>query len=425
MDRHRLFLLYVLRATLSSSGSGENCGHGQIDWDHLLSLADEQVIFPLVYDAIYNDDTFKSLDREVRKQARERALRYATRQIVQTNEFLTIIKHAHEHGLDPVVLKGIVCRSLYKQPYLRPSVDEDVLVMPEEAETYHAFFLEEGLTEDGTGQGSLQERIANETELSYHKENSPTYIEVHKTLFDPESEAYGSFDKFFTGMTDRTVRVQIEDVSVRTLAPSDHLLYLILHAFKHFVHSGIGIRAVCDIGMFAEHYAKEIDFTRIRNCLEEVHAFDFARAILRIIQLYLLPDAGFFECINDWAIDKIDAEPLLEDILAGGVHGNISLERLHSSNITLSAIANDKKTGQTSKQGFISTAFSSVFLPIGKMSSRYPYLKKAPVLLPAAWIQRICGYLKERRTDKKDSASESVRLGLSRVELLKKYNIIK
>jgi len=229
------------------------------------------------------------------------------------------------------------------------------------------------------------------------------------------------------------------------------------------------------------HYTAS-GWDHIRTCLEKVHAFDFTRGLLHIVKECLLPDAKFFSSIcnnstgTDWHIDEIDIETLLEDILASGVHGNSSLERLHSSNITLKAIAQDKQlnavrsSSSNKSTSFISTAFHSVFLPLKSMSGRYPYLKKAPFLLPFAWTQRVCRYLKERitaakrvssssnsvlsisgiassgsdrsssisgrspsasdrqlknsETKKKSATAESLRLGRSRVELLKKYGII-
>lgn len=426
MTRNSPAFLQLLHSILTGKKS-TNLNLTSEAWADLFSLSAEQDVLPLIYDAFSRSEAYRTASPEVKERYGTAALQAAVRQITRSNEFLTLILHAQEIGLDPVVLKGIICREIYPQPYLRISVDEDILIRPEEAEAFHRFFLSEGLFEDGNDAEPLRERIENASELSYLREDSPTYIEVHKELFDPDSGAYGDLNRLFEGMAERTVRVQIEDVSVRTLAPTDHLLYLILHAFKHFVHSGIGIRSVCDIGQFAEHYASDIDWEHIRSCLEEVHAFDFTRALLCIVQHCLLPDAAFYCCISDWKIEEIDTEPLLEDILSGGVHGNASLERLHSSNITLNAIENDRKESYAG-QGFLSTAFHSVFLPLGKMSVHYPYLKKAPFLLPAAWTQRIGKYLQERKTARKGSkstAAGSIRLGRSRVELLKKYGIIR
>lgn len=470
---HSLFLKLYSAAVVSCEPVADP-EFSEEEWTDLFHLAFEQEILSLMYDNCFSYDSFKRVPTESRRLWKDFALSSAIRQITQTNEFLTLILHAQEQGLDPVVLKGVICRDLYTQPFLRPSVDEDILIPADSTAAYHQFLLSEGLFADSLPTDTSQEMdsmalqawLDSVAEISYHKEDSPTYIELHKTLFDPDSDIFGDLNALFEGALDRTVRVQIEDVSVRTLAPTDHLIYLFLHAFKHFVHSGIGIRAVCDIGIFAEHYAAEIDWEHISTSLENVRAFDFARALLRIVQLHLLPEARYYEMLSDWSIEDIDADPLLEDILASGVHGNSSLERLHSSNITLNAIAQDRKTALStdsiqsanndSKKSLsrsfsgLSVVFHSVFLPLDKMSSRFTYLRKAPILLPVAWMQRIFGYLKEnalsrriislntqstsqtsvssvntsKSTTSKISPAESIRLGRSRVELFKLYGII-
>ena len=422
MTRIHSLLLSVLKVSIQDQKTTDP-GIDPNEWDELINLAKQQEILSLILNSIYNCSSYKKIDRTHRNEYRDHAVSLLSRQIIQTNEFLTLILHAKEQGMDPVVLKGVICRELYPQPCLRPSVDDDILVTQEEAAAFHRVLLSAGLFSDDPDADP-----ETDPELSYHKENSPIYIEMGKTLFPPEDDVFGDFNRLFPGIREHTVRVQIEDVSVRTLSPTDHLLYLFIHAFKHFVLSGIGIRPVCDIGLFAEHHAKDTDWAHIRSCLEEVHAFDFARALFHIVQQYLLPDAGFYAYIRDWKISGTDTDDILADILAGGVHGNISLGRLHSGNITLNAVTREKKTGSSGSPGLIRIAFQTVFLPVKPMSARYPYLKKAPYLLPFAWVQRTCRYVKERITagpGSRDSASESLRLGRSRVELLKKYGIIR
>ena len=74
-------------------------------------------------------------------------------------------------------------------------------------------------------------------------------------------------------------------------------------------------------------------------------------------------------------------------------------------------------------------ALHSLFLPLHAMEGRYPYLKKAPVLLPLAWAQRAFGYLKEQKAGKGagkgEGLLESVRIGEERIQLLKQYGIIR
>ena len=411
----------VLLATLRASTLGMpldiDLMLSAIEWKDLLNLAREHGILPLTYDVVYHCKSFKLLDKSSRKNLQEISVKQAIRQIIQTNEFLTLLLRAQKQGLDPIVLKGVTVRKMYPQPCLRPSIDEDLLIRPEDITSWHSFLLSEGLFAD-----EPEADLNAASELSYHKDDSPTYIELHKSLFDSKADAYGDFNILFPDLFSHTMRVQIEDVSVCTLEPTYHFLYLVLHAFKHFVHSGIGIRPVCDIGIFAEHYADEINWTYIRESLEKVNAFIYCKALLGIIQNHLLPDAHFFRHITDWHLEKIKVEPLLNDILAGGVHGNASMARLHSSNITLQAVTNHKKN-QDVKSG----AFRRMlFPPAKKLESRYPYLKKCPALLPIAWIQRGTHYLSEKRNNSIVSdAAESIRLGEQRIKLLEQYGIIK
>lgn len=392
------------------------------EWTELIRFSTAQNLLPLIFDTASKYGLMTSGKSAELKDACTSAVQRAIRQIIQTNEFLTLLLHAQEKGLDPIVIKGVVCRDLYPQPCLRPSVDEDILVPVDDTERYHEFLLAEGLFAD-EAELTADER-KKKYELSYHKENSPTYIELHKNLFDPDSKIFGNLNDLFEGMTERTIHIQVEDVSVRTLAPTDHLLYLILHAYKHFLHSGAGIRPICDIGLFADRYAEKIDWREIREKLLSVNAFCYAKALFRIIQLYLLPEAGFFTQVEDWNIEKIDVDPLLKDSLASGVHGASSMTRLHSSNMTLHAAGMRGRKG-----GIFQAVRHSIFLPLGELRNHYIYLKRNPFLLPVAWVHRVVRYIMETRNkdillETDNSVSGSIRLGRERIRLLRKYKII-
>ena len=113
-----------------------------------------------------------------------------------------------------------------------------------------------------------------------------------------------------------------------------------------------------------------------------------------------------------------DELPLLEDILTGGLYGVSDDNRLHSSNITLGAVEADRKGKRSS--GF----WRSVFPTREYLASRYPYAKRHPALLPAAWCQRLYGYLTDKKLGGKNKPTESIRIAARRIELLRKYDII-
>ena len=64
---------------------------------------------------------------------------------------------------------------------------------------------------------------------------------------------------------------------------------------------------------------------------------------------------------------------------------------------------------------------ASLFPPVATLAGRFPYLKKAPWLLPLAWIQRILRYRQERP----GASAEALKIGKERVELMRTYGIIK
>lgn len=352
--------------------------------------------------------TAKAVTDEGSPEWKVLVLEQVARQAIQENEFLNLILALQKQGLDPVVMKGPVCRNLYPRPLLRPSVDDDLLVADEQTAAYHAALLDFGMTAD-----EPDVDLDKAWELSYHKPNSPLYIELHKRLFDPNSAAFEDFNAPFEGALDRAIPVTIQDVTLKTLAPADHLLFLILHAFKHFLHSGFGMRIIADICLFTWRYGEQIDFAALRAVCDARRCERFTAAVYRIGEKYLdLPIPEPF------AVIEVDETELLADVLVSGLHG-AEIDRLHSANITLGAVA-DENQGKTRSGGLAKTLFPSA----KKLSGRYPYLETKPWLLPVAWASRVGTYFKERGKYGEQSPAASLRIGKERVKLLKTYGVI-
>ena len=370
--------------------------------EELFHTAEIHSVLPLVVEAICRRAELRGSEQF--KAAREKAVGQAVRQITQDNEFLNLLEKLQGAGYDPLVVKGLVCRALYPKPYLRPSVDEDILVPAADFAAYNRLLPELG----GMFADHPDADLETAFETSFHKENSPLYVEVHRSLFEPDSEAYGDCNRPFIGAPDRAAETQAQDLTVRTLDPTDHLLYLILHAFKHFLYSGFGIRYVCDIALFAEHYDADIDWERVTAECGALRADRFAAAIFRIGESRLaipMPEA--------WRGFDVDDGPMLEDILTGGLYGIADENRLHSSRITLSARA-----------GTGGGVLRSLFPGTKYFMQHYPYVKKHPILLPAAWAQRVFTFLKRSGEKGGVSAAESIRIGQERVRLMEQYGII-
>ena len=365
-------------------------------------LAENHKILPLVMDSVSDVSGFPYYARRAKQEVYTQAQR--------TGDFLLLYEHLKESGIVPLVAKGIVCRSLYPHPEQRLSSDEDLLIAPADIYRCHQAMLAYGMSLADPAQD-----ITKAHEITYIEKNSSLYVEVHACLFPPDA-VYSRLNDHFTDAVVHRITERIYGSDILTLSCQDHLLYLILHAYKHFLYSGFGIRQCADILLFSMHFQEEIDWDYVETELKKASAFDFSRAVYKIGLVHLKADEALSRRLAEWEIPGIDEMPLLEDVMASGLYGASSYSRLHSSNITLHAMSKGKKKG--------SGLLRSVFLPLKTMQGKYPYLQKAPYLLPYAWIRRIGSYMKETRQTPGDDMLESIRIGRDRVELLEKYHII-
>ena len=363
-------------------------------WPELLELAQAHKLLPMIFEAGFPQlcQADPALAAAAKRQVRDQVIL----QTLRTAEFLELYRALEDAGATPLVVKGIVCRQLYPKPDHRPSADEDVLIPPEQLDLCRRVLEDFGMSTPQTDPDAY--------ELPYRKPGSPLYIELHTHLFPPESDTYGNFNDFFGDPFRLAAAEELQGAAVRVMHPCDHMLYLLLHAFKHFLHSGFGIRQICDILLFAHHHSEVIDWERVRLSCRAVRAKQFAAAVFAIGVKHL----GFAP-VGGW--EEIDELPLLEDVLRAGVYGSTDESRLHSSRLTLKAASSQKAT----RSGFLAAAFP----PAEDLEGRYPWLKNRHYLLPAAWGQRIIGYLRQSA-----APAEALRIGAERVELLRQYGII-
>ena len=370
----------------------------------LLRLSSIHMVFPLVIDFLYNVYPIQ-MDRY-----KKSAIDQTTRQAGTTASFILLYQDMLNEGLSPVVLKGIVCRNLYQEPEERRSIDEDLLIEPSQIHQYHRFLLDHGFQ---LADNDISPEKSNE--ISYKNSNNHIYLEIHKYPFSQEEYIFKEINTFFNKI-EKAITISIYDTDIRTLEYTDHLLYMICHAYKHLIYCGIGIRQICDMVLFSEAYGKQINWDKIRKCLEQLNLTVFAEALLKIAVDYLGMDKEKAGCSHLYSLCTVDAEPLLDDIMSGGVYGTQDENRIHSANMTLSAVS-AKKQGKKN-HGF----WNSVFPSFSYMSHNYPYLKKNRFLLPFAWLQRIYTYL--RNSNEKIRPEKSIEIGKNRIELLRKYKLL-
>lgn len=371
----------------------------------MLSFAQMHSLYPVVYEALRKTEAFRELPEQTQHTCKQQAKRLIIGQTIRTEQFLKLYRQMLGAGVVPLIMKGIVVRSLYAQPDYRASSDEDLLVRKEDF-----FKLDELLV----GQGfvrTLGEHPLQEHEITYDNPQTGCHLEIHLSLFPEDSDAYGYLNQAFGDVFERQVVEQIQGVDIHTLEPTQHMLYLICHGLKHFLHCGFGIRQVCDMVMFAQTYGDRIDWEAVTYWAKKQNFYLFWMNLMEIGEKYLgfsWENAGLQKPKNL----TLDCEAMLEDILTGGIYGQSSGSRIHSANITLQAVADANCGG-----GMRATLFPG----LSYMKGKYPYLQQHQWLLPVAWGQRMVQYLKKTN---KQEISETMDTGKRRVELLKKYGLV-
>ena len=372
-----------------------------VDWPAVFALAGQQKLLPIVFEAVRKSPAAAE-NAALFAAVKQQVIAQVLHQTVRASEFAALYQTLRAAGLHPVVVKGQLCSRLYPLKDHRISADDDILIPDGEFFACHEQLLANGLTTD-----TPADELTTADEVPYTKGGSPLYIELHRRLFDSSEDAHDELNRFFTDLN--TTEID----GFLAMPPHEHLLYLLLHAYKHFVRSGIGLRQFCDIGLWARAYHAEIDWQRLHEQCESVHAATFAAAAFRIAR----DDLGIgFDLPAPWS-DAVDAEPLLHDSLCGGVYGSNDLTRLHSSTVTLNAV-------KASRTGEKSSVLRTVFPKREYLERRYPYLKKRPYLLPVAWAQRLVHYAGEKKTGADSSVSGSIKLAKERIELMKRYGVM-
>ena len=389
--------LHIAKAAIS----GGDLPAEKADWPAIFTLANQQKLLPILFEAVRKTPAAEG-NTALFAMTKQQVIGQVLNQTVRTAEFADLYRQLRAAGLHPVVVKGQLCSRLYPLKDHRISADDDLYIPDAEFMACHEQLLANGLRTD-----TPADELSTTDEVSYTKSGSPLYIELHRHLFDSAEDAHDELNHFFADLK------PVEIDGFLAMPPHEHLLYLILHAYKHFVRSGIGLRQFCDIGLWARAYHDEIDWQILHDQCASVHAATFAAAAFRIAKDYL---GIAFDLSTPWDA-SIDVEPLLHDTLCGGVYGSNDLTRLHSSTVTLNAV-------KASRTGEKSSVLSTVFPKQEYLERRYPYLKKRPYLLPVAWAQRLAHYASEKQSGAGNSASGSIKLAKERIELMKRYDIM-
>lgn len=390
---------------------GAACGNGQMplrkpDWDALARAANSQMLTALFYAGASQYADFVAWLPERRERLRRETVAQVGSQAMRTQRFLGLYQALLEAGLRPLVLKGIVCRSLYgRLADWRPSGDEDLYLPPEQVFRCRAVLEANGWclsshADSMAVAGQLQE-------IGFSDSGGLLYLEIHPTLFGTESLDQLRKTGYFINVETRACACSVEGVTLYTLGPTDHYIYLFLHLAKHFANGGVGVRQILDLMQFQRAWAAQIDWGEVRRAVE---AYSFPGLYADAVELGRR--MGFGEA--DPIFAPVDPDALLADSLEGGVYGH---DRAGGGrgNILNVAAQYPTRLGRLRRL---------LFPSVEQLLEGRPWLEKRPWLLPVAWIQR-AGRLFHSDERYSRITGKSLKAAYGRLELMRAYGILK
>lgn len=389
-DAQKLFLSLVKASVFQKETVDFSCFDSFNNWQELLTLCRMHDMGSIVFEQL-NKNFSSKIPPELLTALKNEVVFSCSVQMSRSSAFLTLYSKLCDEGIKPLVLKGEALRSLYPQPSARSSLDEDILIDENCYEDLSKKLL--SLDFEQVQEGAEDKHWVNK--------KMAVYLEIHLSPF-PKNNIYNLWNELFDKPINKINSIKTPQCEVYTLFRADNLLFLFLHAAKHFIYSGVGIKQLLDIALFINAYKNEIDFQAVEKKLEAAGVLKFACDIHAIIKEYLYSQAN--SILNE---NKIN-EALLLDVLEGGSLGSGSIQRRASASITSAGFK---------KQSKILTLKKILFPNQTRLSQQFPFVKKSPLLLPFAWVMRIFCFIKS------GASLSTLKAGRKRKKLLKEYQL--
>ncbi len=274
-----------------------------IEWGEVKSIADQHGLTSIVLDGIDKLPTTHRPPQNILLNWIGESLQQELDYSIQQKETVKIAELFHKNNIRMYILKGFIVSECYIKPNHRLSSDIDCYLIPDKGD-FDAWQL---------GNDLFRERGAY-VDLGFYK-NSSIYlpgllVEIHKYLTpfrgNKKLKALEILLQSLLHMdkgNDKFEESYLYRPPVMVTA-----LFLIEHAYSHFLHEGLTWRMVLDWMMFSMKHQEEIDWVDFNSCIDKFGFRKFYDSYMRLGQ-YLLG------VLSEKTLTKID-RLMLDDIWA-------------------------------------------------------------------------------------------------------------
>ncbi|WBW98962.1 nucleotidyltransferase domain-containing protein [Oceanirhabdus sp. W0125-5] len=348
--------------------------HKNLDWEYILNESKEHKITGLTYIGLNKKYINEVMSEKILKLWKREILNESLYQMNHINNVLEILEIFYENQIPVIVLKGLVLRYYYPNPYLRTMSDADILVHENNLKKCSELM-------ESIGYKIIEESESHGAHIVFRKPGKLN-VEIHWTIVN---------DDFFKGskafekhIWDNAIKVELEGVKCLALSLEDLITHLFIHMATHIVSSGFGIRQLLDLVILIEKEAKNINWHKVIINISECGILKFSIVILNICNSLFNIDIPTEVKELDNVGEKYNGF-VIEDILESGVHGRKNRSMIFAREFTF-----DKKEGASlSTIDILKKMILLIFPEVDSMDSKYEYAKKIRLLTPIAWVHHL------------------------------------
>lgn len=280
------------------------------------------------------------------------------RSILYGQKLKEVSSKLSERHIRHMPLKGMILKDFYPAFYQREMKDVDILCDPGcRAQTKE-----------------LMEELGF-TVMSYMELNDDVYHLQQYYSFEMHFELFGvnpdrRYRDYYNDISDRLL--QITPYELR-FTPEDFYIYNVLHTYKHFIGSGIGVRYLLDAYMYLRDKENDLSWDYLRGEFEKLGITEF-EASHRTLAKKVFSGQPLTE----------EDKRLLEQYLLYGTHGTYN-------HMIQNAVKNSGGKGGKGRY-LIKRAFPSG----DELTDKYSFFRDHRALLPILWLYRpvraVCKY---------------------------------
>ncbi len=316
----------------------------------VIDVVREHQISPLVYYGALNCGFDKN--SEAMKKLFENSFPLVILDERQRQALEVLCEAFESNGIEYMLLKGSVLKSLYPRAEMRVMGDIDILIKTEQYESIKKVMLELGFVE----------KVESNHEFIWVKDN--LCIELHKRLIPSYNK---DFYAYFGDGWELAERCSGFKYSMKNEA---FFIHLITHFAKHYRDSGIGIKHIVDLWVY-KNAKPQLDWEYVKSELKRLRLYEFFENVEKTLDVWF-GDAD----------ETFETKLITDMVFNSGAYGT-------AEDAATSKIIRETQGRSSFASVKLANRIKTVFPSYKQMCEKYDFLGKAPVLLPVMWIVRL------------------------------------